>query len=158
MSYSQACCTLPPVVSNYERTGEMVTYDGLDIYVIGPKDAKNAVLVTYDIFGYHPNAYQFCDIMAKNCGWKVIMPDFLHGDYATAELMGQREKLLAWLGKVGTYEAVYPDVERSVKYLKEQGVTTGTLVGFCWGAKIAVQLTSEMPFFVGASLVHPSFV
>lgn len=32
------------------------------------------------------------------------------------------------------------------------------MVGFCWGAKIAVQLTSTIPFFVGASLVHPSFV
>lgn len=32
------------------------------------------------------------------------------------------------------------------------------MVGFCWGAKIAVQLTSTLPFFVGAALIHPSFV
>ncbi|KAI7902383.1 dienelactone hydrolase [Cokeromyces recurvatus] len=158
MSYSKACCSIPPVVSDYQHTGEMETYDGLDIYTVGPKDAKNAVLVIYDVFGYHPNAYQFCDILAKNCGWKVIMPDILHGDYATMELLKQFDKFMVWLNKVGTYEAVHPDIERSVRYLKESGVTAATLVGFCWGAKIAVQLTSEMPFFIGASLIHPSFV
>lgn len=106
------------------------------------------------------------------------MPDFLHGDYATAAMMGDIPKLLEWIEKVGTTEVVSvnkgiyrkyfinfeiwiqvtPDVERSVKYLKEAGVDAATLVGFCWGAKIAVQLTTIIPFFVGASLIHPSFV
>ncbi|KAL9541236.1 hypothetical protein MBANPS3_009240 [Mucor bainieri] len=158
MSYSKACCSLPPVVSDYKYTGAMEKFEGLSIYTVGPKDAKKAVLVFYDIFGYHPNAYQFCDILAKHCGWRVIMPDFLHGDYATPALLADIPKLLEWVGRVGTIEVVTPDVERSVKYLKEGGVDAATLVGFCWGAKIAVQLTSTMPFFVGASLVHPSFV
>ncbi|KAI8975486.1 Alpha/Beta hydrolase protein [Mycotypha africana] len=157
-SYSKACCELPPVVSDYEKTGEMEKYDGLDIYTVGPKDAKKAVLVIYDIFGYHPNAYQFCDILAKSCKWRVIMPDLLHGDYATMELLGKGKELMAWLDRVGTLEVVTPDIQRSEKYLKEAGVDACTLVGFCWGAKIAVQLTSLNPFFVGASLIHPSFV
>lgn len=50
------------------------------------------------------------------------------------------------------------DVERVQNALKEQGVEVGTLVGFCWGAKIAIQLTSTHPFFAGVSLIHPSFV
>lgn len=41
--------------------------------------------------------------------------------------------------------------------MKEQGVDAAGFVGFCWGAKMAVQLTSN-PFFVGASMIHPSFV
>lgn len=53
-----------------------------------------------------PNTYQFCDILAKHCGWRVIMPDFLHGDYATAALMGDIPKLLKWIEKVGTTEVV----------------------------------------------------
>lgn len=40
------------------------------------------------------------------------MPDFLHGDYATAELMADIPKLLEWVGKVGTVEAVSLSPER----------------------------------------------
>jgi len=34
------------------------------------------------------------------------MPDFLHGDYATMELMGDMPKFLEWIGRVGSIEAV----------------------------------------------------
>jgi hypothetical protein len=44
------------------------------------------------------------------------MPDFLHGDYATAELMGNIPKLLEWIGKVGTIEAVSIDERFYRKY------------------------------------------
>jgi dienelactone hydrolase len=52
---------------------------------------------------------------------------------------------------------ITPDIERVEKYLKEQGVDAATLVGFCWGAKIGVQLTNR-PFIAGISMIHPSFV
>lgn len=34
------------------------------------------------------------------------MPDFLHGDYATPELLADMPKFLEWIGKVGTIEVV----------------------------------------------------
>lgn len=34
------------------------------------------------------------------------MPDFLHGDYATPELLADTPKLLEWVGRVGTVEVV----------------------------------------------------
>lgn len=108
-------------------------------------------------FFFSPNGFQFCDILAKNCGWKVILPDFFRGDYATHDMLGNMPVLMKWLDSHATLELVTPDVDRSEKYLKEQGVESAAFVGFCWGAKMAVQLTHN-PFFVGASLIHPSFV
>ncbi|OBZ84836.1 hypothetical protein A0J61_07106 [Choanephora cucurbitarum] len=157
MSYSKACCKLPSVESNYSPVGTIETVDDLKVYTVGPKDAKKAVVVVYDIFGLHPNTKQFCDILAKNCGWKVVMPDFLRGDYWSFE-RGGMDALVAWIEKVGSIENVTPDVNRVQEQLKKDGVEAATLVGFCWGAKISVHLTSTHPFFVGASLIHPSFV
>ncbi|KAG1057652.1 hypothetical protein G6F43_000508 [Rhizopus delemar] len=157
MSYSKACCSIPAVTSTYEAIGSMENIGDLPMYTVGPKDAKKAVLVIYDIYAMHNNTKQFCDILAKHCGWRVVMPDFFRGDDAHGK-MDSTDTLLAWLGKVGTIEIIAPQIERVQNHLKEQGVVAATLVGFCWGAKIAVQITSQLPFFVGASMIHPSFV
>lgn len=52
MTHSKACCSLPPVASNYAPVGEMITIDDLAVYTVGPNDATKSVLVFYDIFGY----------------------------------------------------------------------------------------------------------
>jgi hypothetical protein len=49
---SKACCTVPPVVSEgYKEKGEWITINGMKTYATGPKEAKSALLVVYDIFG-----------------------------------------------------------------------------------------------------------
>lgn len=52
MSYSKACCTLPPVESDYTPQGTIENLGDLPVYTVGPKDATKAVLVFYDIFGF----------------------------------------------------------------------------------------------------------
>jgi len=48
---SKACCSVPPVVSEgYKEKGEWITINGMKTYATGPKDAKSALLVVYDIF------------------------------------------------------------------------------------------------------------
>lgn len=37
MSYSKACCSLPPVVSDYKYIGDMDKVDDLSVYTVGPK-------------------------------------------------------------------------------------------------------------------------
>jgi hypothetical protein len=81
MSYSKACCTIPPVESNYSSVGTIEKVGELDCYVVGPavslawfdclqdvkgilrviliflslvmfrQDAKKAIVIIYDIFG-----------------------------------------------------------------------------------------------------------
>ncbi|ORE08198.1 alpha/beta-hydrolase [Rhizopus microsporus var. microsporus] len=160
MSYSKACCSIPPVVSDYSPVGAMENLGDLPLYTVGPKDAKKAVLVIYDIFALKNNTKQFCDILAKQCGWRVVMPDFFRGEDAARFFDNgfDREGLVAWIGQKGTIETIEPDIQRVQDYLKEQGADAATLVGFCWGAKIAIQITAKLPFFVGVSMLHPSFV
>ncbi|KAI9216155.1 hypothetical protein BC828DRAFT_409747 [Blastocladiella britannica] len=57
--YSKACCTLPPVVSEYTPKGEHVALmEGMDAYVVGPANAKRVVVFIYSISDYHPATKQ----------------------------------------------------------------------------------------------------
>jgi len=75
---SHACCTVPPVTSSgYQEKGEWVTIDGMKTYKTGPANAKSALLVIYDIFGFFPQTIQGADILAtadKEHQYQVFMP------------------------------------------------------------------------------------
>lgn len=83
MAQSHACCTVPPVISKgYDAKGTYTTIDGMKTYVTGPSDAKKALLVIYDIFGFKDQTIQGADILAtsdKENQYKVFMPDFFEG-------------------------------------------------------------------------------
>ncbi|ORY97566.1 Alpha/Beta hydrolase protein [Syncephalastrum racemosum] len=161
MSYSKACCTIPPVEgSTYEPTGVIENVGDLPVYVVGPKDAKKSVFVIYDIFGFHVNTKQFCDVLANRCGYRVVMPDFFRGEpWSPAKMTpADMPSLMEWVGKVGTIDVVLPQLQAVRDWIKPQGVNQAGIVGFCWGAKIAVQATAKDSFFGSASLIHPSFV
>ena len=78
MSQSHACCTVPPVVDDgYKEKGQYMTIDGMKTYVTGDSNAKSALLVVYDIFGFFPQTLQGADILAygdKEKQYQVIMP------------------------------------------------------------------------------------
>lgn len=57
-------------------------------------------------FHHSVNTQQFCDILAKNCGWKVVMPDFFRGQNVPKECVDNRSALIEWIGKVGSYDIV----------------------------------------------------
>jgi hypothetical protein len=84
--HSAACCSVPAVVAkDYKEKGKYITVDGLKCYATGPSDAKKAILVVYDIFGYFPQTIQGADILAhgdKENQYQVFMPDFLENSYA----------------------------------------------------------------------------
>lgn len=75
---SHACCTVPPVVDdNYKEKGSYETIEGMKTYVTGDKNAKSALLVVYDIFGFFPQTLQGADILAtgdKEKPKQVFMP------------------------------------------------------------------------------------
>lgn len=76
---NQACCSIPPVQSDYSPKGANVTVGGLDAYTVGPKDSKKAIVVVYDIFGFWPTTKQGADLLAEATKSRVIMPDFFRG-------------------------------------------------------------------------------
>jgi hypothetical protein len=109
MSLPHACCTLPPVKSDYAPVGSVVEVNGMQVYSVGPTDAKVALIGFYDIFGFHNNskqvrappylcscsgpngAVQFCDLVARAAHARVLLPDFFRGGAWTEEMFATRE-------------------------------------------------------------------
>ena len=78
MSQSHACCTVPPIVGDdYKEKGNFTTIQDMKTYQTGSSDAKQALLVVYDIFGFFPQTLQGADILAhgdKEKPYQVFMP------------------------------------------------------------------------------------
>ncbi|EIW69118.1 hypothetical protein TREMEDRAFT_39389 [Tremella mesenterica DSM 1558] len=162
MSSEKACCTLPPAEAEYTPKGSYETLAGLKTYVVGPDldKAKGAVLCVYDIFGFSPQILQGADLLSAG-GFKVYMPDFCAGEYATAEMFsgtpeGNAQKAKYFGGFPGRVDSQSKPVADTVKALKELGFKSIGGVGYCWGYKCLVVSEGAGLFhaIVGA---HPSF-
>ena len=64
-----ACCQLPPIEADYTPKGSYADFEGLKTYTSGLEDAKSAVLMVYDVFGFSPQivqgAFHFCHVYAS---------------------------------------------------------------------------------------------
>ncbi|WWC69010.1 uncharacterized protein I206_102946 [Kwoniella pini CBS 10737] len=151
------CCKLPPVQAEYSPKGSYSTINGLKTYSVGPEDAKVAVVIVYDVFGYSPQILQGADLIASQ-GYKVLMPDFLIGDYVTPDLFapGNEEKKTAWFSKFpGGIQTQLEPVSKYVQSLKSNHSKIAT-VGYCWGYKVLIgaQSNAKSDAIIGC---HPSF-
>jgi len=100
-----ACCKLPPVEAEYSPKGSYEKINGYKTYVTGPEDSDKAIVAIYDIFGFSPQILQGvssllimdqqlisgADLLSST-GARVYMPDFLKGEYATAEMFSGSEE------------------------------------------------------------------
>ncbi|CAG8665541.1 5253_t:CDS:2 [Ambispora leptoticha] len=157
MSVPEACCTVPPVKSNYEPKGEYIQLDDIKVYTIGPKDAKNAVIIVYDIYGLHQNVLQTADILAEQLEFRVVIPDFFRGDPYKITDGGSREKLIDWLKEVAPEQKILNTIDIVVNYLRKEKNENFGLIGYCWGAKYAF-LVAKQETFAAAVGIHPSFI
>lgn len=49
---NKACCTIPPVDSDYEPKGSFKSFGSFEkVYVTGPSSSDKAIICVYDIFG-----------------------------------------------------------------------------------------------------------
>ncbi|OXG39112.1 hypothetical protein J010_07070 [Cryptococcus neoformans] len=154
-----SCCSqLPPVQAEYSPKGSYTTIDGLKAYVIGPEDAMVSVLVVYDIFGYSPQILQGADLIASQ-GYRVVMPDFLVGNYATPEMFkpGNEAKKAEYFSKFpGACGTQSEPVAKAINSLKEAGHNKVAVAGYCWGYKAAV-LSEGLAKADALISVHPTF-
>lgn len=79
MALTDACCTLPPVTSDYAAQGAEFALGDLTIYETKDKSPKIVLICAYDIFGFHPNTKQFADKLNSGGEFRVAMPDFFRG-------------------------------------------------------------------------------
>lgn len=111
--------------------------------VVGPADAKRAIVDIIDIFGLAPQTIQGADLLASLTKTLVLVPDFFHGDPADHDWLPmdtdeKKQKLGSWFGAKADFKknaevllairkelaAKYPAVDEHV------GV-----FGLCWGGK-----------------------
>ncbi|CAG8701040.1 uncharacterized protein OCT59_015484 [Rhizophagus irregularis] len=153
---STSCHKVPPVKSNYVPLGTIEKFNDLDVYVSKPtngsKPFKKAVVVGYDIFGFHPNVKQFCDLLTK-AGYLVVLPDYFRGK--TAPIVSQGvQALIDFVLKTFPPEVIIKDTLSVTNHLKSEfGSKDFGYTGFCWGGIMGSKLCA-IKEFNACVLVH----
>lgn len=130
-------------------------------YVSG--ESKHWVVVIYDIFGMHPNKYELADWFAKHKGLSVAVPDVRRGHNWPMDMYppppDKREAFYKYLENEANPKLRGVEVLRCIDYLREtREVESVSILGLCWGAKVASLIDSYdgiVKCVVGA---HPSFL
>ncbi|XP_010527412.1 PREDICTED: endo-1,3;1,4-beta-D-glucanase [Tarenaya hassleriana] len=153
MSHPQ-CCENPPTLDPNSGSGHVEKLGGLDSYVVGSPDSKLGILLVSHVFGYEtPNLRKLADKVA-NSGFYVVVPDFFHGDPYNPE--NQDRPLLVWI-KDHEPDKGFEESKPVIEALKSKGITAIGAAGFCWGAKVAVELAKQ-ELVQAVVLLHPSRV
>ncbi|XP_059434886.1 endo-1,3;1,4-beta-D-glucanase-like [Corylus avellana] len=148
------CCSNPPTLNPSAGGGHVEQLGGLSSYVSGSPDSKHAILLISDVFGYEsPNLRKLADKVAA-AGFYVVVPDFLHGDPYKPE--NADRPVQVWLKDHGPDKAV-EEAKPVIEAVKSKGVSAVGAAGFCWGAKVVVEL-AKSEHIQAAVLLHPSFV
>jgi len=159
------CCANPPEITvDYTPKGSFKPYGVFDkAYVVGPADAKSAVIFVYDIFGYSLPAQQGADILAERGNSLVVMPDFFRGkpfqteaydNPASPEAKGKM--LQEFFGALGDFSKRLPELQSVAKQLRSEGATFIGAVGLCWGGRLCINAgESEGKEVDACAAVHP---
>ncbi|GAV78724.1 DLH domain-containing protein [Cephalotus follicularis] len=153
MSGSQ-CCENPPALSSSSGAGSVEEIGGLKAYVTGPSVSKRAIVLISDIFGYEaPNLRKLADKVAA-AGYYVVVPDFFYGDPYVPE--NSDKPLPVWIKFHGTDKGS-EDAKPVITALRSKCISAIGAAGFCWGAKVVVEL-AKSDWIQAAVLLHPSLV
>lgn len=151
------CCESAPHLDPSVGIGRVETFQHLSAYVTASPEAKAAVILISDVFGFEaPNLRKLADKVAA-AGYFVVVPDFFYGD---PFVPGSGENPFAgfqdWKKNHGP-EKSFEDSKKIIEVLKSRGISSIGASGFCWGAKLVVELTKEEVLKAGV-LLHPAFV
>ncbi|KIJ65191.1 hypothetical protein HYDPIDRAFT_27910 [Hydnomerulius pinastri MD-312] len=140
------------------HVGVLETIGGVTCYVgtpTGDYDHQKVLLLFTDMFGITlGNNKLLVDDFAK-CGFKTIAPDYLNGDEAPPYAMNNPEfNVKQWVQKHLPAQT-RPPIDKVIAALKEQGVTTFAVTGYCFGGRYTFDLACENIIKV-AIVAHPS--
>lgn len=157
MSFTKDCFS--GVIHEGNPAGKIESINGVDTYVAlpdGDYPKDKAVLLLTDVFGVAlVNNKLLADAFAKN-GFQVYMPDYFAGDPIPADGMNapgfDRQE---WTARHSPRENARPLLDRVLAGLKERGITKFAATGYCYGARLAVDLAIENAVSA-ISIAHPS--
>ncbi|CAN6346923.1 unnamed protein product [Urochloa humidicola] len=151
---SSHCFQNPPALNPAGGVGEVVNdFGGQKAYVTGSAGSKAAVLLISDAFGFEaPNLRKIADKVASS-GYFVVVPDFLHGDPYDPSNPNNPGM---WLQSHNPQKA-FEEAKPVISAIKEKGVSKIGAAGYCWGAKVVVELAKVLEI-QAAVLLHPSLL
>ncbi|OHE98667.1 carboxymethylenebutenolidase [Colletotrichum orchidophilum] len=169
MSYSAACCSIPPVISKgYREKGTYENVAGMKTYVTGPPSAKNAILVVFDIFGFFPQTLQGADILAlsdRNNSYRVFVPDFFEGKAADVSWYPpttekHRDALGNFFSGTGNPSKAVERIPAIVESIKKSNASIENVfaLGMCWGGKVVTLRSGEDSLFKAVAQAHPAML
>ncbi|KAH8120485.1 hypothetical protein DFH11DRAFT_1499585 [Phellopilus nigrolimitatus] len=161
-----ACCSIPPVQSNYTPKGTYKEFAGFKkVYVTGPPSSDTALVSIFDIFGFYPQTQQGADKLAVAMNAAVYMPDFFEPDapFPIARFPPQsaadKDALQAFFAGPAQPERAVDALVRVGGALRAAGATRVGAYGMCWGGKVAILAGSkESPVFDAVAALHPAML
>jgi len=153
MATSSHCFENPPALEPASGGGEVVDdFGGQKAYITGSAGSKAAVVLISDAFGFEaPNLRKIADQVASS-GYFVVVPDFLHGD--PYDLSSSNPGM--WMQAHNPQNA-FEEAKPVIAAIKEKGVSRIGAAGYCWGAKVVVEL-AKVHEIQAAVLLHPSLL
>ncbi|KAF8078238.1 hypothetical protein FPV67DRAFT_1405312 [Lyophyllum atratum] len=162
---NKACCTIPPVQSDYTPKGTFKPYGNFQrVYVTGPESSENKIVCVYDIFGYFPQTQQGADIVASALKATVYMPDFFEPDppFPPEKFPPQTEKdkadIQAFFGSTASPPKAIEKLTSFGHTLKANGAKKIGAYGFCWGGKVTISAGGPSTPFTSVAIVHPAML
>lgn len=164
---SVACCTVPPVESDYTPKGSFKSYGGISkVYVTGPEKVGDiAIVCVYDIFGFQPQTQQGADILAKELNAQVLMPDFFEPVDAwpvegfPPKNDEEKQKFQEFFGGPAKPQDSVSKLLAVTKALKQDGAKFVGAYGLCWGGKVTILAGSHSGTPLDAvAAVHPAML
>ncbi|KAL5541692.1 hypothetical protein UlMin_009402 [Ulmus minor] len=123
------CCSDPPTLDPSAGAGKVEKFGGYEA----------------------PNLRKLADKVA-GAGFFVVVPDFFRGEPYVPE--DASRPLLVWLKDHGADKG-FEDAKPVIEDLKSKGFSAIGAAGFCWGAKVVVEL-AKINSIQAAVLLHPS--
>ncbi|XP_077240640.1 endo-1,3;1,4-beta-D-glucanase-like [Tasmannia lanceolata] len=147
---SSQCCENPPTLNSSFGQGSVEQIGGLKAYITGPSDSNKAVLLISDVFGFEaPNLRKLADKVGA-AGYFVVVADFFYGDPYVLD----KSQFPEWISSHGPDKA-FESAKQIVADLKSKGISAIGAAGFCWGAKVVVEL-AKAGEIQAAVILHPS--
>ncbi|KIK27154.1 hypothetical protein PISMIDRAFT_199985 [Pisolithus microcarpus 441] len=138
----------------FQRFGDVHCYVGTPTFEY---DQKKALILLTDMFGItFSNNKLLVDNFAR-AGYWTIAPDYLCGDPAPPYAWNNRGfNVHDWIDKHPA-EVTWPVIREVIQALRDQGVTSFAVTGYCLGGRYAIDLACHQIVDV-LIIAHPSQV
>lgn len=172
-----SCCppgSEPYLASNYAAKGEKKSITGVEFYSAGtPAEGKKAILIIPDIWGWDSGRTRaFADMLAEKGYYvavpKLLMPPFEGGTDGDGlppnfDLGTRGGEMAGWIKPINWPDDTQAKMTALIGFLKEQKITTFSMLGFCYGAYPIAKTIADKSMWkdIGMEIVcavspHPS--